>query len=105
VGKTGIIREIPTIPFLKQKERERKKKLQIKMVTINVEESVNEGLSLNTKTTQVLSTLKTSNSLKCNIIVKGAVLKCIDKFKYLCTIITSDGTCISESEITFEQLR
>ena len=41
-------------------------------------------------------TSKTSNPSKCNIKVNGTVLKQVDKFKYLGTIITSDGRCVTE---------
>jgi hypothetical protein len=35
---------------------------------------------------------------KCNIIVKCTVLNLVDKFKYLGTVITLDGRCISEKK-------
>ena len=61
-----------------------------------VEESGNMGLSLNSKKTEVMTISRNKNTPNCNITIDGTKLKQVEKFKYLGTIITSDGKSKTE---------
>ena len=67
-----------------------------KLLDVVNSESEIKGLTLNIKKTEVMVISKNKNNPICNITLKGNILKQVDKFKYLGTIITSDGKCIHE---------
>jgi hypothetical protein len=66
------------------------------LMDIIVRESSKMGLSLNKKITEVMVTSKNELEIKSRIKVEGTFLKQVTSFKYLGTIITSDGRCNTE---------
>ena len=65
-------------------------------MSLFVRESSKLGLSLNKKKTEVMVTSKKDIEIKSRIKVEGTFLKQVTSFKYLGTIITSDGRCNTE---------
>ncbi|GFS11155.1 endonuclease-reverse transcriptase [Elysia marginata] len=61
------------------------------LLNIVEEESRKKGLELNSKKTEVMVISRKQEPPKCDIFINDAKLKQQDKFKYLGTIITSDG--------------
>ena len=72
-----------------------KKDLQALVDTV-VRESKRMGLGLNKKKTEVMITSKKNKELKYITKFEESNLKQVNKFKYLGTIITSDGRCDTE---------
>jgi hypothetical protein len=70
-----------------------------------VDKSEIMGLSLNKKKTEVMITSKKNNQLKCSIMVDGTILKQVNNFKYLGTVITSDGRCTTEVKCRIRQAK
>ncbi|GFR76316.1 endonuclease-reverse transcriptase [Elysia marginata] len=62
-----------------------------KLLNIVEEESRKKGLELNSKKTEGMVISQKQEPPKCDIFINDAKLKQQDKFKYLGTIITSDG--------------
>jgi hypothetical protein len=67
-----------------------------RLIDVIVIESNLKGLSLNSRKTEVMVVSKSENPPTCKIKVEGRDLKQVDTFKYLGTIITSDGRCVTE---------
>ena len=70
-----------------------------------VDKSEIMGLSPNKKKTEVMITSKKNNQLKCSIMVDGTILKQVNNFKYLGTVITSDGRCTTEVKCRIGQAK
>ena len=51
---------------------------------------------LDKKKTEVMVISKKNCTPTCNIVMNGTVLKQVNKFNYLGSLITSDGRCINE---------
>lgn len=66
------------------------------LIDIIVMESDKMGLSLNNKKTKTMVISKKAVIPSCNININGNILKQVHKFKYLGTLITSDGRCNTE---------
>ena len=82
-----------------------------KLVDVNVVESEKMVLSLNEKKTEVIVVSRNSALPETKIFVKGAELKQVHIFKYLGTVITSDGrskheinTRIEHAKTAFKQM-
>jgi len=87
------------------------KDLQALVYTV-VKESGKMGLKLNKRKTEVMVISKKNNEIKCNINVEGTTLKQVNSFKYLGTVITSDGRCntevrsrIGQAKVAFQKLK
>ena len=63
-----------------------------------VKESENKGLSLNKKKTEIMVVSKyiANTPPRCNIIINDTKLAQVEKVKYLGTLLTSEGRCLSE---------
>ena len=59
-----------------------------------VKESEMKGLTLNSKKTEVVVVSRKNDIPKCKITISNKVLQQVDKFKYLGTMVTSDGKCL-----------
>jgi len=69
---------------------ENEKDLQI-LLDIVVKESHKKGLELNCKKTEVMVVSRKADTPKCNIFIYGTPLKQCESFKYLRSLISSDG--------------
>ena len=74
-------------------------------------ESLNKGLELNGKNTEVMVISRKANAT-CNIYVKGTTLRQRETFRYLGTLITQDGrnsvqisSRIAQTKTTFQKLK
>ncbi|GFS07800.1 endonuclease-reverse transcriptase [Elysia marginata] len=83
-----------------------------KLLNIVEEESRKKGLELNSKKTEVMVISRKQEPPKCDIFINNAKLKQQDKFKYLGTIITSDGrnnneiaARIAHAKTSFQKMR
>ncbi|GFS00757.1 endonuclease-reverse transcriptase [Elysia marginata] len=90
---------------------ENKDNLQ-KLLNIVEEESRKKGLELNSKKTEVMVINRKQEPPKCDIFINDAKLQQQDKFKYLGTIITSDGrnnneiaARIAQAKTNFQKMR
>ena len=54
------------------------------------------GLELNCKKTQIMVVTRKNEIPQCNIQVNGTILKQVNRYNYLGTLITSDGKCLDE---------
>ena len=61
-----------------------------------VKESKIKGLTLNSKKTEVMMVSRKNDIPKYKITIDNKVLKQVGKFKYLGTMVTSDGKCLQE---------
>ena len=61
-----------------------------------VKESEIKGLTLNSKKTEVMVVSRKNDIQKCKITIDNKVLQQVDKFKYLGTMVTSDGKCLQK---------
>ena len=75
------------------------------LLNVIVEESRNMGLSLNLKKTETMVVTRKKTTPGCNISVEGKKLKQVDTFKYLGTMITSDGKCNTEIKCRITQAK
>ena len=66
------------------------------LLNVIVQESDNMGLSLNIKKTETMVISRKTPTQTCNIKINGTTLKQVQHFKYLGTIISSDGRCHTE---------
>ncbi|GFR64083.1 endonuclease-reverse transcriptase [Elysia marginata] len=83
-----------------------------KLLNIVEEESRKKGLELNSKKTEVMVISRKQEPPKCDIFINDTKLKQQDKFKYLGTIITSDGrnnnviaARIAQAKNNFQKMR
>ncbi|GFO49889.1 RNA-directed DNA polymerase from mobile element jockey [Plakobranchus ocellatus] len=90
---------------------ENKEDLQ-KLLNIVEEESRKKGLKLNSKKTEVIVTSRKQESPKCDIFINKVKLKQTEKFKYLGTIISSDGKTnreisarTAQAKINFQKMK
>ena len=70
-----------------------------------IKESANKGLSLNKKKTEVMVISKKKTNPECRLVVDGETLKQVTKFKYLGTMLTSDGRCTIEIKSRIAQAK
>ena len=61
-----------------------------------VKEREIKGLTLSSKKTEIMVISRKNNIPKCKVTIDNKVLQQIDKFKYLGTMVTSDGKCLQE---------
>src|SRR5579871_5581650 len=66
------------------------------MLNTIAKESLEKGLTLNIRKTEVMVITKKKCPPECNIKVDGITLKLVSIFEYLGTLITADGRCIKE---------
>ena len=82
------------------------------LLNVIVQESDNMGLSLNIKKTETMVISRKTPTPTCNIKINGTTLKQVQHFKYLGTIISSDGRChteiksrICQAKATFHKMK
>ena len=90
---------------------ENEKDLQI-LLDIVVKESHKKGLELNCKKTEVMVVSRKADTLKCNIFINGTPLKQCESFKYLGSLISSDGrnskelsSRIGQAKMCFQKMK
>src|SRR6201985_1715416 len=75
------------------------------MINIIAKESLNKGLSLNSRKTEVMVITKNKCPPECNIKLNGTNLKQVNIFKYLGTLVTADRKCIKEVKSRIAQAK
>ena len=82
------------------------------LLDVIVKESEKLGLSLNSRKTETMVVSRKTLNPTCNIKINGTTLRQTQQFKYLGTIISSDGKChtevksrISQAKMTFHKMK
>ena len=82
------------------------------LLDVIVKESEKLGLSLNRRKTETMVVSRKTLNPTCNIKINGTTLRQTQQFKYLGTIISSDGKChtkvksrISQAKMTFHKMK
>ena len=76
-----------------------------RLLDIIVKESANKGLYLNRGKTEVMVVSKKRVNPGCRVTVDGEQLRQVTKFKYLGTMLTSDGRCTTEIKSRIAQAK